>query len=592
MAVLAAGLCAAPGPGARAQAIGQGFELERAGRFAEAARVYIVTLRADPASLAALLGLERVLPPLGRLRELLPLARGAVVADPGSSALRAVELRTYAGLNELDSVAAVALRWAEAQPRDEAPFREWAVVLEDQRLYAEARRVLVMGRRAVGRATALALELAGLAQRAGEWETAAREWAVWVTATPDQLPHAALQLTEAPHEERERVVRVLSGGGAAASIPARRLAAELLLGWGEPQRAWAILEGTLDPPLPPHAPSPEAASALRRFADRAAALATPGARRLRGVALSRLADLVPPPVAARVRADAARAFLDAGDGAAARAMLERITADSTAPAVAQAVAQAALLEVLIEGGQLEAAGARLAALAGEGGRGSGEGAPLPGDDLAALRLALARAWLERGELVRADSVLAGDSSVAALALQGWIALYRGELREAAARFRLAGPFAGDRSDATDRTAMLALVQQIPDERVPELGAALLLLARGDSSAAATALRRAADRLSAAGGRPDVLLLAGQVAARGGRDEQTAAALFAEVIRIGGTGAAPPAAELEWAKLLSRQGRSADAVAHLEHLILTYPTSALVPEARRELERTKGAIPRS
>ena len=32
--------------------------------------------------------------------------------------------------------------------------------------------------------------------------------------------------------------------------------------------------------------------------------------------------------------------------------------------------------------------------------------------------------------------------------------------------------------------------------------------------------------------------------------------------------------------------------NLEHLILSYPGSAVVPEARRELERAKGAIPKS
>jgi outer membrane protein assembly factor BamD (BamD/ComL family) len=42
----------------------------------------------------------------------------------------------------------------------------------------------------------------------------------------------------------------------------------------------------------------------------------------------------------------------------------------------------------------------------------------------------------------------------------------------------------------------------------------------------------------------------------------------------------------------RNGRSADAIPHLEHLILTYPSSAFVPEARRVLERAKGAIPKS
>ena len=47
-----------------------------------------------------------------------------------------------------------------------------------------------------------------------------------------------------------------------------------------------------------------------------------------------------------------------------------------------------------------------------------------------------------------------------------------------------------------------------------------------------------------------------------------------------------------AQLLERQGRNSEAIEHLEHVILTYPQSAAVPEARRELERAKGAIPKS
>jgi len=69
-------------------------------------------------------------------------------------------------------------------------------------------------------------------------------------------------------------------------------------------------------------------------------------------------------------------------------------------------------------------------------------------------------------------------------------------------------------------------------------------------------------------------------------------LFDEVLRIGGSGAAPAAAELAWAHLLLRQGETALAVRHLEHLILTFPESAVVPQARRELEQAKGAIPKS
>src|SRR2546426_10335927 len=50
-------LCARALP---AQAIGQGFELERAGQYDQAAAIYLATLRAEPTNLSALLGLERV----------------------------------------------------------------------------------------------------------------------------------------------------------------------------------------------------------------------------------------------------------------------------------------------------------------------------------------------------------------------------------------------------------------------------------------------------------------------------------------------------------------------------------------------------
>src|SRR5947208_2253109 len=426
-----------------AQAIGQGFELERAGQYEQAARTYLATLRADPTNLSALLGLERVLRPLNRLGELLPAAQRAAAASPTNAALRGVLLRTYVALNEPDSGRAVALRWAAAAPRDEAPYREWAMALEDAHRHAAARDVLLVGRRALGRPGAFGIELAELSRLSGDWEGAAREWAAALEDAPVQLPNAASALAEAPNAARERIARLLTAG--TPSPLARRLAGELLLGWGQPQRAWAVFEPSV---------------------------ATPSA----------------------------------------------------------------------------------------------------------------------------DAAVARDSSVEGLALQGWIALYRGRLKDAQALFHAAGPYAGDRHEATERTAMLALLQQVPADSFRELGGALLLLAQGDSLHAVQALRVAAGRLATGaggGGRPDLLLLAGRVAARlDSAQQQTALALFDEIVHTAGEGAAAPAAELEWARLLERRAQTAEAMRHLEHLILTYPGSAVVPEARRELERAKGEIPKS
>ena len=54
----------------------------------------------------------------------------------------------------------------------------------------------------------------------------------------------------------------------------------------------------------------------------------------------------------------------------------------------------------------------------------------------------------------------------------------------------------------------------------------------------------------------------------------------------------PAAELALAELLLDQRRPQDAIARLEHLILTYPASALVPQARRRLDEARGAVPKT
>jgi tetratricopeptide (TPR) repeat protein len=565
---LALGLLALVPALARGQAIGPGFELERSGRYGDAATVYFTTVRGDPTNLAALLGLERTLYILNRMPELLPLVQNARARLPESAALRSLELRVYAALNQLDSLEAIARRWAASSPQSDAPYREWGQALADRRMWDEARRAFLTGRRTLGGDGTLAFELAELEQRAGNWEGSAAEWGRAVTRSPDVEPNAVGQLADAPAPLRDRVARVLTVPS--ATVRARRLGAELLLTWGQPVAAWSAFEPTLAPA------DSDAPAALRRFADLAGALTSPEGHRVRGLALTRWADLVPWSVGARARAEAVRELLEGGDKIAARRVLEG-SADSSG------AAQAALIQLLIADDQLDVAEERLSVTS----------TTITADERAALRLTLAKARIARGELDRAAAALANDSSVAGLAQRGWIALYRGNLKEAMDAFRTAGPYASDRAAATERTAMMAMLQRIQDESSPELGAALLTLARGDSGQAIAALRHAAARLPEQGGRLEVLLLAGQIAAqKGGDQEPTATALFDEIVRAGGEGAAPAAAELDWARLLVRQGRSVEAVPHLEHLILTYPTSAFVPEARRVLERAKGAIPKS
>ena len=572
LSLLLAACAAAPALG---QGIGRGFELERVGRYADAAQAYEEVLRAEPANLPALLGLERALDRLSRVAEVLDPARRALAIDSTNPAILGLVIRTFVAVEQTDSAQALTLRWSARAPGDESPFREWIIALEDRGRFDDARAAIALGRRTLARPAALAIESAELEQRQENWEGAAREWARALAGEPAQQPNATAQLEDTPADARGKVADALTGPDAAPA--ARRTAAELLLGWGEPERAWTVFQTTVGPDVG------DSPYALHRFAERALSVGTPGARRVRAYALARFAELIPGRLSMQARVEAARALLDVGDGAAARALLAPTAADSSAAPAARAVARTVLVRALLDAGQPDSAAAELARV----------GDDLPLEEREQLHLGLARARIQRGQLGAADSLLAGDSSVAALSLAGWVALYRGDVKGAMDRFRAAGPYAGDRTEATERTLMAALLDRIARDSFPELGAALLQLAQGDSLGAAAALQRAAAQLPERGGRLDVLLLAGQAAAGSPQGEAGAADIFAAIVKSGATSeAAAPAAELAWARLLLRQSRPADAITHLEHLILTYPQSAVVPEARRLLDKAKGAIPRS
>jgi TolA-binding protein len=156
-------------------------------------------------------------------------------------------------------------------------------------------------------------------------------------------------------------------------------------------------------------------------------------------------------------------------------------------------------------------------------------------------------------------------------------------------FKQAGPYAGDRADATHRTTLLALLQPIETDSLPALGAALLKLEQGDTARAVTELEAVAGELPAGKGGAELRLLAGQLSQA--RDPELAERLY----RAAAAKEAPataPAAELALAELMLDRRRTEEAVALLEHLILTYPESALVPQARRRLDQARGAVPRT
>ena len=549
--------------------VNRAFDMERRGNYAAAVDAYRAILAQRPADPSALLGLERSLLPLNRADEILPQVRAALAEAAPQPAVFGVALRVYPA--NPDTLRRIAERWAAAEPSNEAPYREWGAALIGGHDRPAARAAYLAGRERLGRPDALAPELAQLAAGNGDYIAAAHEWAQAIAALPGYRSTAVTTLAPVPERLRPDLLRALGRERAPA---AERLGGELRARWGDPVAGYRRFAEALP------ADRVQAIELLRQLAEVLRGLTGPDARRAQGMALEAIARRMPPPQDARVRLDAAQAYADAGAHEDARRMLGGLAADHSAPAQISAGASATLVGVLIDGGRNDEAERRLSELQ----------RTMPRDDYLALRRRVIAGWIHTGRLARADSALASDSTVDGLALAGRVSVYRGDLVTAMRRLQAAGPFAGTRQEATARTALLALIQPFETDSVPALGVALLALDRGDSAAAVDGLERLAVTLPPEKGAAELRLLAGRI--ERARGHLPAAERLLRAAAVEQAPATAPAAELELARLLIAAGRREEAVPMLEHLILTYAESALVPQARRELDLARGAIPRT
>ena len=553
------------------QSMTRAFDLERQGNYTAAAEAYRAVLAGKPGDVSALLGLERSLIPLNRSSDILPAVRAALAAAPTSSAIYGVALRAWAAAEQPDSVRSIAERWARIAPTEEAPYREWGAAELGRQNRSAARAAYLRGRERLRRPDAMSAELAQLSLAEADYPTALREWLLAVRRLPGYRATAVSTLAQAPAAARSDLLRLLARE---SDLMSRRIEADLRTRWGDPQGGFRVLAAVLP------ADRVQAIAVLRGLLDQLRTLRSPAARRTEGMVLEAIAARSPEVQASRIRLQAAQAYTAAGDRAAARRMLGGLADDRTTPRTVAADAATTLIGVLISEGKLDDAARRLAELR----------PTLSADDHDAIRRRIAAGWMKQGNLERADSAVAADSSVEGLALAGQIRLYRGDIRGAIELFKSAGPYAGDRAEATHRTTLLALLQPLERDSLPELGRALLQLDQGDTAQAGAGLERVAADLPASHGGAELYLLAGRLAAATGKPEEAERLLRAAAVKE--APATAPAAELALAELLISGGRGTDAVEILEHLILTYPQSALVPQARRKLDEARGAVPKT
>jgi hypothetical protein len=547
------------------------FDLERRGDYAGAAEAYRSVLTGKPADVSALLGLERVLLPLNRSVDILPAVRAALAAAPSSSAVYGIALRAWAAADQPDSVRSIAERWARIAPTEEAPYREWGAAELVRQNRSAARAAYLRGRERLARPDAMAAEMAQLSLAEADYPTALREWLLAVRRLPGYRATAVATLAQAPVAAHPELLRLLSRD---ADLTASRIEADLRARWGDPQGGFRVLTGIMP------ADRIQAIAVLRGYLDQLRTMRSQGARRTEGMVLEAIAARSPEVQASRARLEAAQAYTAAGDRAAARRMLGGLADDRSTPASVASDAATTLIGVLIAEDKLDDAAQRLAELR----------PTLSADDYDAIRRRIAFGWMKQGSLARADSAIKADSSIEGLALSGRIHLYQGDIRGAVDRFKAAGPYAGDRAEATHRTVLLALLQPLETDSLADLGGALLKLEQGDTVQATAGLERVAAELPPSQGGAELYLLAGRLSAASGKPVEAERLLRTAAVKEAPSTA--PAAELALAELLISGRRGAEAVEILEHLILTYSRSALVPQARRKLDEARGAVPRT
>jgi tetratricopeptide (TPR) repeat protein len=529
-------------------------DLEGAGKYREAAVLFRQALHTST-GVSALLGLERVLAELRQTDSLLAPLDTLIQRSPKETVYRSVLLRSLGSLGRQTDQRAAFERWVLDAPRDASPYREYSRLLLQRGEALRSDSVLARARQQLGGSVDLQLEVAQTRAALGQWEESAKAWRAALATAPYLEQAAAYALAPTPALHRDAIRSQFFAPP--LSVNSRRAMATLESAWGSPANGWLALKD-----LPPDS---AAAGAWLDFAQRSEAEERWTHAREALAAVLRYKQT--PEVALR----AAVAALNAGDPGGALALAPLTSGGADSARVART-----LLPVHVRA---------LAAL----------GRPATAERLvtsyerwltptnrATLGRSIAFGWVRIGDMGRARSALAvagpdADSSDAA----GWLALYAGDLKTARRMLRTA-------DDASPELALaLGAIARVKEDSSVTLGRAFLTLARGDTAAAATAMVESADQLPAVASL--LLYTAGQLRATQKNDSQ-AIPLWQRVVEQYAISAEAPAAELEWARALRRRGDGAGAQQRLEHMILTYPQSALVPQARRDLETVKNSIP--
>ena len=525
--------------------INHALDLEQAGRMRDAIAAWREVIAAGQAA-QGVLGLERVFSQLSQDDSVLPTLDSLLTLTPADKTLRGVQLRVLRSLGRESDARAAFDTWVKLSPHDPAPYREYAGQLLNDGRAGAADTVLQQATASLGSTKALTIEVAQLRAALGLWPGAAAAWQE-AMVTEEYLEQTVVySLQGTPIAQRDSVRAVLRASPAASS---KKVLGSLELQWGAAREGWRALS-TLT----------VADSAFDTWNDFAQEAARQGAWLAARDAFAAMNRVRPSPATALL---AATASISGGEPAPALDLIATARAGLQPIAIRTQVLplQVRALAQLGRAAEAEALVARDSASLDEGTKRE-------------YAREIAWGWIRAGQVEKARAALAGASLDDEDEVGAWLALYDGDLAKARAGLR-------HPTDITaDVVTAMALLSRTKADTSRTAGAAFLALARGDSTQAAARFERAADELPDAA--PLLLALAARIHSARHQDGP-AIAIWQRILTQYAT--APEAAEsdLEWGRTLRRKGDVQGAIDHLEHLILTYPQSALVPQARRELD---------
>lgn len=545
--------------------------LEGAGDHAGAERVLAQVLAANPTSLPGLLQMERVLMVQGRAAALLPLAARVLERDPGSALVHQMRVRALAVLNRPAALEEAGEAWIAATPGLEVPYRELSRIWQQRGEHERAIAILERGREAVPKQDGLALELGEAYTRVERWEEAAAEWARAIG--PDGRGQHAVErrlrlLPDGGAHVLPPLIEALSAGdaGAASLRAASILAIDAGLG-----REAETLMGRAAAALAPGARSGYLAEVARR-AD-GAGLAQVAYRAYD--ALERSMDGSGSQVWA-IRARLADLALITGDTMRAAEIYRRMERAFDRGSPERRGAMAVRVHLAARDG--DAAGARKAL---SGLRREYPRAP----ELDGAAAEVAGAYLRVGDAETAAAVLDGVEGPRVLRMRALLALREGDV-QAGRRLLLEAVPGLHGEDATQAIALIALLL-----RLSPGGGALIAGMVASGLPAPHSLDTLADRAAGlpAGERSAILDFAAESADRAGRTDE-ADALRRIIVEEHPEAPEAASAMLALARgLAERPAAQEEARILLARLLVDYPRSALVPQARRELERLGAAM---